>query len=1177
MYDPLAMAEEILNAPLRRQSIRSAQPMLQQFDPLSQLAMEDMPPESAIDALDPEQQSFASRVIHGGLSGIGYVGASLDKPARALRSVLGLPLGKSHLRDVLSFIPFSDAIGITDPEQAVSGGDLLGTSDNEGLGYRALEFGAEVALDPLTYFTLGGSAYGKGGKAAKAAGLSDEIIDAGKAAGKGKRQTRIEMTARDVIDSPSTRMTQAEKMSRFREAVAAKEKVAPQSLSQDVLDSYLNESIGSFARGSVPFTNIDVAIGTGQKASQYAKRLDDLGASVAGSKAGLWASKTFRPSAMQASTAEGQQVARDLYRDLKTSRERIIKTAMDDAQRLSRLGKTSMADSDRIRTLAEMRQKYADLGQTISQVDPELGGMVQSQIDELDSLLTKSKEIGVNIDGLSDETAAYYPRYVTDLLTNKGRAKAGKAKYNRSFDPSAIGREDYLKNWAGDDYQGTASIRQVVMDVQSQMPTFEQAATDPADLKDMIAGYIEQVHGAKIGEHELGSDVVADKMAKFIMEMDDEVRQAGGFGNHAVADWMRRLTSGEDAYLRTQKVVDFLADAKNLRTGNQIGDGKWVKLSSLLAGKNAIGTIAGGGALNIRTGTRESGGATNYILSKLHGIDLNDFAGMDDEAYKQLKDTLGDYSIPVEVAEDLKRIIDLPSSPSELNVVRDIFDSYTSLFKAGVLTWPARFVRDFTSAIYQNHLIGGASKQGYKDAWNLLHGKDIDITDAPWIKKALAEKGLPVTPDNARDELRSLLASFEMVDKYQGPVSQIASNPNTPRLGPQSLEDLLDLAPGRQSVRLRDIARSAFDFSTPESRNPLNIRGVGIGDGVRLETKFAPARAGEDLGYFTETVNRVAPFVTLLRKGLSPDEAAAKVMATQVDYKPRNFSVAEREYLTRMFPFYRFTSRQIPFQLNEIMNKPAGTVGKTIRGIRVMQDEDMALPEHISQTAAVPIGGAPEGFQRFITGFGLPFEDALGLFRPGANSYKTVQGTLQEFGGRLHPIPKALAELMSGVQLFSGRDMQDLRGATSDIMQNLGITDSPANTPILLEQAISSSPLSRMASTARTLTDPRKGLGAKATQLLTGIRLTDTDIEKSRNLALRNYLEDLLRQNPSVRRFSHLYAPDMSQLSDEDAALMQLYKDLGAQSAKISRKRKKAEKSEAQRREAENILQSAGL
>jgi hypothetical protein len=124
-------------------------------------------------------------------------------------------------------------------------------------------------------------------------------------------------------------------------------------------------------------------------------------------------------------------------------------------------------------------------------------------------------------------------------------------------------------------------------------------------------------------------------------------------------------------------------------------------------------------------------------------------------------------------------------------------------------------------------------------------------------------------------------------------------------------------------------------------------------------------------------------------------------------------------------------------------------------------------------------------------------------------------------------------------------------------MYNAGITDAPANTPILLEQLISNSPMSGVMNMVKQGLDPRKGLAAKAINMSTGLRFTDADLVKARNLAIRQALEDLLRQNPNVHRFSHLFAPEDELLSPQDRQLMEMYRVMGAQASKDARARRK--------------------
>ena len=101
-------------------------------------------------------------------SGLSYAGDVEAKfGGRAIRGALA---GKP--RELLSPIPFSDTLGITDPHQATSGSELarkLGIQ--HPLGNAAAGFGIDVATDPLSYFGGLGAAKAASGvpKAADAA------------------------------------------------------------------------------------------------------------------------------------------------------------------------------------------------------------------------------------------------------------------------------------------------------------------------------------------------------------------------------------------------------------------------------------------------------------------------------------------------------------------------------------------------------------------------------------------------------------------------------------------------------------------------------------------------------------------------------------------------------------------------------------------------------------------------------------------------------------------------------------------------------------------------------------------------------------------------------------------------------------------------------------------------
>lgn len=89
---------------------------------------------------------------------LGYIGSSLDKPGRAVRGFLG-----GRPEEALAAIPFSDAMGLTNESNAISGRNLLekigavtGKSPDGGFDWGDVAgMGTEMALDPINFMGPG--------------------------------------------------------------------------------------------------------------------------------------------------------------------------------------------------------------------------------------------------------------------------------------------------------------------------------------------------------------------------------------------------------------------------------------------------------------------------------------------------------------------------------------------------------------------------------------------------------------------------------------------------------------------------------------------------------------------------------------------------------------------------------------------------------------------------------------------------------------------------------------------------------------------------------------------------------------------------------------------------------------------------------------------------------------
>lgn len=366
---------------------------------------------------------------------------------------------------------------------------------------------------------------------------------------------------------------------------------------------------------------------------------------------------------------------------------------------------------------------------------------------------------------------------------------------------------------------------------------------------------------------------------------------------------------------------------------------------------------------------------------------------------------------------------------------------------------------------------------------------------------------------------------------------------------------------------------------------PWNIRGV-VGD----ETKFFLARWGEDTAAAIEGLNRIAPFVSYLRQGISPAEAARKVKAAQVDYSA--MTQFERRVMKRIFPFYSFTRRITPYVVEQLVQRPSGAIAQVLRESARLREKDSAsalLPSWVTRGTAIPLGGK-DGHDKYLMSLGLAHEDPLTMLYLGKTPWQTISGTTRQVLSRINPLPKSIIEAATGKTLYGGADIRFQKPAWAYAGQNLAeagvpgagtffgddpwFKPSPTKTLLANINPFSTSWPGYAAFAAtrgyvpygsprhmtldRILTDPRKGWG-KIGSTLTGFKIGDVDVARSRNLALIDRLKDMLVENPNVLRAEKMYTPDFNLLSPRDQLLMRGYQQQTREMQRLSRDRKKRE------------------
>ena len=1054
---------------------------------------------SAYPPLSPdEEESLLESLGSASLSGLGFVAGSLDKAlgGRAIRGLLdNLTGGDTPWSELASIIPFSDTLGLTNQANAASGRDILenlGAPENKPGFHPFAEPGdaawdtasllTEIALDPASYLSLGaaGAVKGTGGGIAKAAGLLDNAVEAAGGA-VGPRMAGRSVGLGDLLGTSRN----AEGALTRAAGHAAEMQGIPnfyERLGDSMLgaaDPLFDAPVRDLFGVGVPLMSPSFSVHGGQIGDFLEGGLDTLGAMAKASAPVRAVRAAMDASVGGTRTAEFQPFAERFSEESLKAETGIRGESAELASYLKDEGIADPAYYPELRDVAE----YGTIN------TPAQARFYKESRGTLDPLVAEVQKRGRKLEPHNDPAGTlYFPRTVPG-----GRGRG----------PFKVGREKSLLGIQG----GTAQLMKIVQDRDILSAPTEAAAVLVAAQK-----YPVFVNPTQ--------EKLLDLVGWVRKELTPDQRASGAFG----LDPVRELQDTRIKYTNMIQADDTVAEAlakfalppdkMPINTSGIMGQG--VKLESLL---DELGYETGPALANV----------DRFLPATMSGS-------------QQRWDAFKRYVVPNNVADDIRRFTKQFSNQDVPGGLIQTFDSLTNLTKVGLLTWPARYVRDFVSGTTLNKLTGNFSMRSARDAWNIARGKNVaNAHTIPLVRDILTERGMQANAANGTQVLRELLYAHDVVSPYQGigGASNLAGATQSTLSG---TEPLVSELAGSTPFSFRDVGRKAFTgkgIPGGGSANPFNVRGVSLlnkGQGVRQQTRFAPAAAGQDVGYFVEHMNRVVPWLENLRKGVDPAEAKRIADALQVNYNPSSFSKVEQEVLLRAVPFYKYPSRMLPSLLKQIAERPGGGIAQAIRAMTAGDSEGFT-PDYLAGGLGIPLGeGKEPGTERFLTSFGLPMEQ-FNLFHYGPRGF-TETGL--DLLGQLNPMAKAPLELATGRQFYSDRDLRDLDSRSGRILEQAGLTDNPDVVPRWFDQLLMNSPAARAVSSVGTAVDSRKGLGAKALQLGTGLRISDVDLDKQKDIATRELIDDLLRGSGAVRSYETLYTTDPESLTPEEQLLMRL-------------------------------------
>lgn len=1120
-------------------------------------AYPDLPPE--------EEKSVLSKALGTSISGLQYIGETLDKPGRAVRGLLN---GKPG--ELANLIPFSDTMGITDPEKSTSGRDLLESygmlgKNEPGLDWGdAAGFGAEVLTDPTSFMSFGAKAIGKAGKAAEAAGLSLKG---------SKRGLKLE----DALQGATLDQLKA----------AARSAKAQGTRLRDIRGDQLGGVMGfttgplglfgihgshvpEFAQSAGAFKALDTAVNLPETLTRAIPGVGNAIADTAGAAKTLLKGAFHAPSQGQF-TKEGQKVAEQAY-GAKKAAESVAKydslRAADAADEVAKamhevhgstlgldLAETSRATREAMQMAGEVNRSGGKpaMARALREKLPgaSVSGPLRQRAAEAVTLMknqqNKIYETGIEMGRdakkmFEDEAQSPVGHMFRGLDTEKLGPKMRSSARQLGTDlGAATGRVPEIGHIPGT----------VVNDVLTDPALIGKSHKEV--VEHLAANYSEHINRAAksrgIQETQRATAKAGEKFAKKFEDMDalDQLKAFSKLGvSKADLSQMSpqdaaKLFDGLNNTARSGAVANAARVAQaEAKTAQQVTE----ELAKYVVARNAkqkmgpLPRVLVEDAVKNNAHYNVQGQIANANLASTHqylhsqavplgtagSVPLSEVfknAGLvvpQAEAFfgKRFGKNAQQLAVPSEVAQGVTSFMSKSDKPEWMKQFGDVVDMLTQPFKRNVtLPFMSFLTRNVASGQWMNLASGEIPSTQHA----MKYGEEIkaarDILADPSANKAILNE----------------IHAHGVWD-----INHLESMSVNIGRGESSLPNALT---GRGFLGNIKNGRSAAKEAVENSTVP-HAKGLRSALGT-------PAAIGAEFNKQAEFMNRV-PMYLYLRKhmGWTPEAAASKVRQLQVDYS--DLAPFEKDVMKRLVPFYSWQRKIVPVMFEQMMQRPGGLTAQTVRASNTGRSENEFVPPYVGEGMSVKLGE-----DKYLSQLGLPTDSFADMFVKGPTALGTIKRTGQKALSQLNPLLKGPLETMTGQNFFTGQPIE---------------SSFPYPTKnVLANQVLHNTPMARAITTTRQLGDDRKDWLSKTVNLTTGAKITDVSggLDKQQRIAEQKILSEMLREEPGIRSFTDVYPGkdkegNPVELSDEGSKLYRAYKGLRRRQQKEGRDEKKKKK-----------------
>ena len=1107
-----------------------------------------------------------------------------------------------------------DAYGIRPSE------DALG-----GWGRPIAEFAFDAGTDPLNLVSFGSGAASKATLAARAAGIADDVT---RVAGRnladdlarGTRQidhlgdfgharnaadslydnfgkTVDNLTDDDLLSRPLVGKRAAGRNTTLRELVDAQADsgAARESIEQwlqknhrmgydEVADDRLYNDVGLWLPkilGGPIGTQLPNWAGGRGAAALFDRGGQAIRWSWPGRHA-VAASNMFGDNVLGA-TDEGDQILnKSLVRSDRVAAEAASRWTTRMARELAERSPAAFGDpqvSNAVRNVIEGTASSADRALVTSN---NLDDFVTQWQNTSSDYLARSREAGIGSGVLNDPYGTkYFPRGVDEGVLGRNAPVAP----SKGRDWSVMTGDQLARDEAYLVPGGTQAINELSRDAGVL-----NAASD-GQAAQHIYNSLNARRTAGQPEYTLAR---ATKLARDIRAMSPQAREAqrGLFDKHFLEDASRYVRGRERAIGRSRVMYDALGSSATLDNYLNVPGGRHDSMLRTLSD------------LDLRTTTDASGmvqGAQQQILNRINAR----LAGTG--AQQLTLADLANVSVDQRLVDRFNRVADFYAMPEVQGVMGKFMDDLTNLWKSSVLSFPARFARDWFSGAISNVIeVGNVNdlRNGYAASKYLLQGQ-MDrlgpvVAKMPRYEGVARTQGIDAAIAAFRDDLGAsgVLGGRRIEDvgaRWTGSqTGESIRDAVLPGASPVTTVgyQVGDALTGRTPLSPNNAAYSEFyrggirGYTDPLRRfagaiNPLG--GEPIADYLADRQLTDPIlRWGAKLGDTTDSINRLGGYAALLLQGISPTEAARRMAAAQVDYS--NLTRFEKGFIKSFVPFWSYNSRIGAYVAQKIWNRPGGAyTNVALRAPDAMTKTDPENPEEgyvpkqikenigfsLEGLRDIPVIGnvldtlAPktDGVNSFLNSIDVPGSGLINMFnvkqgldggiKVGDSAYNTFLDTTSQL---MHPIIRDGVELLSGRNLHTGKSLAEFEPTIQKIGRAAGV--DPFSTPDYLLKGsnmlldfVPHAP--RALQLANRLMDSERvpsltaRLGQSAVNSLTGVKVTPIKDDAARMDASRE-LGDMLSDSPAIKKFESTYIPEelLPYADPEDVLLYRLNRQM---------------------------------